>query len=171
MPLWGDRQASFFTENPFRSSSTIPALRGESSLNPSGPSGPAPAGGPTAGPTPTPPAGGSPVEGGPVPEGPRPQDDGGPPPGADDESGTDPEAGSGPGSPGEPSGAADEGFVPLDQLPDPLSADDIEGMTRDEARSALEPRGASSRASSRSCQRRALREEFELLLARLRRGD
>ncbi|MGA1516436.1 MAG: hypothetical protein ACO396_01545 [Phycisphaerales bacterium] len=61
--------------------------------------------------------------------------------------------------------------MPLDQLPEPLSADDIEGMSRDEARAALSrvARARGRRLDPASAER--LREEFELLLARLRRGD
>ena len=96
----------------------------------------------------------------PNPQGPTTPDEGGPPPGADDESGSDPEPGSDPDGPGDPSSTTDEGFVPVDQLPDPLSPDDIEGMTRDEARSALSrvARARGLRLDPASAER--LREEF-----------
>ena len=152
VPLWGDRTGTFFSSNPFEAGATPPGLRGESDLNPRSPIA---AGGTTRPPVAagSPPSGSPPASPGAAPGRDGPRDA---PPGAvePDGPGVDPEE-----------------FVPVAALPAALDEAQIESMSRDEARAALSrvARARGGRLDPQSSER--LRQEFEWLLARLRRGD
>jgi len=185
--LWGDRGEGFFSSNPFGTSSeSSSSLTGGSSLNPNVP--PARRGGDD---TPGGPGFGLPRGGAPPPGGGDPRGGGSPggdraagSPGSSEApgppragpiaaagSGGDDESGFAPDNPAEVGSVEGQEFVPLSELPPPLSPDDIDGMSRDEARSALSrvARARGRNIDPHSAER--LREEFELLLQRLRRGD
>lgn len=146
VPLWGERNDAVFRSNPFATSSSMPSLEGGSDLNPrAGGDG----GGLAA-------AGGS-ETGGPTPPMPAPP--------SRAETPADGDA-----TPGEADEASEE-IAPLDSLPPILAQEQIEGMSRDEARAALSQvaRARGRRLDDQSRER--LRQEFEWLLSRLRRGD
>lgn len=154
VPIWGERNQSIFQSNPFAGSSSMPALEGRSDLNPRSPSGPE--GGMASR--------GSVASGrstAPAPSNPS------PPPASGGEPMGEPM--------GEPTGqpmGEEEPFASPESLPPPLVQQEVEAMTRDEARAAL---GEVARARGRRLDdesRERLRQEFEWLLARLRReGD
>jgi hypothetical protein len=147
VPIWGERNPSLFQSNPFASSSSIPALEGRSDLNPRTAS--VPEGGVASR--------GSGASGRPA----------SPPP-----SSPSPPPSSGGEPMGEPPMGEEEPFASPESLPPALVQQEIEAMTRDEARAAL---GAVARARGRRLDdqsRERLRQEFEWLLARLRQeGD
>lgn len=187
--IWGDRVSDVFSENPFGGGNRSPSsLSGGSSLNPNvppaarrtddAPGGPGfglPRGGADPGPsrsadgesgsTPASQEGGSPSTA-PAPASASASALVNAASGAgDDESGFSPD------SPAEVGLVEGREFVPRSELPPPLTPEEIDAMTRDEARAALS-RVARARARDvdpHSAER--LREEFELLLLRLRRGD
>jgi len=171
--LWGDRGEGFFSSNPFgeagRSSSS---LTGGSSLNPNASpasrrSDDAP-GGPGFG---LPRGRSSSLGGGRPPSGESNGPDIATPAGATASAAAGDEQGFSPDDPAEVGSVEGREFVPISELPPPLSPDEIEGMSRDEARSALSrvARARGRNIDPHSAER--LREEFELLLQRLRRGD
>lgn len=161
VPVWGGTEVpAFFKENPFRAGSGGSMLSGSSALNPrTGPELPVPTipvaatsapAIPLPGPATTPPASSPTTE--PVAA----------------ESGE--EAGSAAPSP-QPETPAGEDIAPLDSLPAALTQEEINAMTRDEARAALSrvARARGRRLDDHSAER--LRQEFEWLLARLRRTE
>lgn len=143
VPLWGDRNDAVFRSNPFAASSSMPSLEGGSDLNPrgGGDGGSLAASGGPGGAAAAPPP--APIE---TPA------DGGP-------------------AAGEAGEEETEEFATLDSLPPILSQEEIEGMSRDDVRAALSQvaRARGRRLDDQSRER--LRQEFEWLLARLRRGD
>lgn len=156
VPVWGGTEVpAFFRENPFRAGAGGSMLSGSSPLNPRPGADVPPPTIPVAatsapaitlpGPPATPPA--EPVAA---------------------ESGE--EAGSAAPMP-QPETPAGEDIAPLDSLPAPLTQEEINAMTRDEARAALSrvARARGRRLDDQSAER--LRQEFEWLLARLRRTE
>lgn len=182
--LWGDRGEGFFSSNPFAdgSRSSSSSLTGGSSLNPNVPPAARRTDDAPGGPGFGLPRGGAAPPGANAPgasrrganeaaeTGPRPGDSG-PTAFAAGTAAGDDEAGFSPDRPAEVGSVEGLEFVPLSELPPPLSPDDIDGMSRDEARSALSrvARARGRNIDPHSAER--LREEFELLLQRLRRGD
>jgi len=192
LDLWGDRGDGFFSSNPFgEGGGSSSSLTGGSSLNPNtpptarrggddAPGGPGfglPRGGSarTGGTGAT--GGGAGSTGG-VGSGARPGDEAGdrgpdaaPSTVVASGSAGDDERGFSPDDPAEVGSVEGREFVPVSELPPPLSPEEIEGMSRDEARSALSrvARARGRDVDPHSAER--LREEFELLLQRLRRGD
>lgn len=184
--IWGDRVSDLFSQNPFgEGSRSSSSLSGGSSLNPNVPpaarrTDDAP-GGPGFG---LPRGSGDPGSSrggaggsGSNPAGPASQDGGTPSAPAASASANyasgagDDESGFSPDNPAEVGLVEGREFVPRSELPPPLTPEEIDAMTRDEARAALS-RVARARARDvdpHSAER--LREEFELLLLRLRRGD
>ncbi|MGA1016437.1 MAG: hypothetical protein ACO3YY_00410 [Phycisphaerales bacterium] len=188
--LWGDRVEGVFSSNPFGSGGNSSSLSGGSSLNPNvppasrrtddGPGGPGfglPRGGASGG--------GGAAQGG---RGSGGSDSAGSSPGQVSDSaarsegpnasallagGTagDDESGFSPDNPAEVGSVEGREFVPISELPSALSPSDIDAMSRDEARAALSrvARARGRNIDPHSAER--LREEFELLLQRLRRGD